>query len=181
MVTEGYPRCPRCSMPLPNVRGRSATVAGGTAIEPEASSGYLWIGLGLLALIVALVVYTTLDKDGAKTSERGEPTESRTTPTQQPIADVQKPVVGISASEEPPTALENREQAVAGLERALSADRLWSTLSVEDDTLKLVSGACADTAMQPTIKKHAASLSSVGLTMIHCVERHGALVFEQTL
>lgn len=158
-------------------------MAGGTALEQEEeSSSYLLIGLALLAVVIAVVVYVALDDDDAiATSKRDQPTESHTQPVSAPRDNSQEPLVGIPTNEEPPTPLEKREQAVAELGQDLTADRLWSTLSIEDSTLKVVSGACADQAMQPAIKKHVGSLSSVGLTMVRCVEKHGALVFEQSL
>lgn len=183
MVQPGYPKCPRCGMPLPMNQANSQKVAGGTAVEPESNS-VLWLGLGALVLVGAAVAFAaTRGGDDAQPAERAAaPVANDEGTSPSPSIATSNEDVGIRLDEAPPTASELRERAQASFEASLVKARLWSTVSVEDGTvLRLVSGACADENMQPTIAAAAQELAAVGFTAIRCHEKHGEQVFEQGL
>ena len=167
-------------MPLPENRKRSETIAGGTAVGQDSHTS-LWLGIGALAL-VAMGVGFAATRGGEETvpsapavtdvEEAPLPTETLAPETGE---------IGISLDEDPKSEAEQRREAVANFELGLRDGRLWSTLSVEGTTLKLVSGACEDKGMRPTISQFSASLAAAGFTGLSCHEKHGAQVFEQGL
>ncbi len=186
LVQPGYPRCPRCTMPLPENKVRAETIAaGGTSVASESHMS-LWLGLGGLVLVVAGVAYASMSGGDTKsgpepaTTEAAlelAPDEAATTP-QPPSEDNS---IGFTGEDEPPTADELRDQAIATLRQMLQEKRLWSTISDDGETLSLVSGACSDAAMRPTLTANARSLSEVGFARVRCLEKHGEQVFEQGL
>ena len=190
MVQAGYPRCPRCSMPLPENVARHETVAGGTAVGQE-SQRSLWLGLAALAVLILGVGYAATRGDDEKPdagdewiAQDPEPEEETETPAARAPSNAagDGEQVGISLDEEgPPSEAELRAQALKAFERSLSDQRLWSTLEPGPETLNIISGACRDDAMQPTIAQSAQALKAVGLTTVVCLEKHGAKAFEQGL
>ncbi len=170
---------------MPTNEVRSDKIAGGTAVAQESNTG-LWIGLGALLLVVAGVVYaSTRDRsEKASTTEAASAVVEVTEPGQTAAEKSPGPgddEVGISLDEAPPSPSELREQALASFKQSLDKARLWSKLTAEGSTVSLVSGACADQSMQPTIALAAESLAAVGITAIRCLEKHGEQVFEQSL
>ena len=187
MVQPGYPRCPRCTMPLPENRKRTEAIAGATTVGQD-SQNYLWIGLGALVLLAVGIGYASIGGGNAKATVAEPSAEARSlgTAPRAAAANTAAPEdddqVGISLDDAPPTESEKRQNAVSGFEQSLSAGRLWATISVDGaDALSLVSGACSDDGMQPAISRASASLKAVGFTTIRCLEKHGAQVFEQGL
>ncbi len=184
LVQPGYPRCPRCTMPLPENRKRSETVAGATALGQESQTS-LWIGIGALVLVIAVVAYAAMGDDkrpapaASEIAEEDDETEEFESPTVAPPSESGE--VGITIDEMPESESEQRSQALARFEQGLRESRLWSTVSAQGNTLNLVSGTCSDEGMRPTIGRFSSALSDVGFSKIRCVEKHGALVFEQGL
>jgi hypothetical protein len=171
-------------MPLPENRKRSETVAGGTAVGQESHMS-LWLGLGALVLVVGAVGYVAMGDD-----EKPVPSASATVEADDETLEAARPLkgqpsdngeVGISLDDAPESEGDQRRQTLASFEQGLSAGRLWSTVTIEGTTLSLVSGACADESMRPTISKFSATLAEAGFTSIRCLEKHGAQVFEQGL
>ncbi len=171
-------------MPLPENRKRSETIAGGTAVSHE-SHASLWIGIGALVLVAAGVAFAAMRDDSSETATtttqpvEDEAIDEAALPQEAPVLDTGD--VGISLDEAPTSEDEERRQAVASLEQGLSERRLWSTVSVQGNVLSLVSGACSDEGMRPTISAFASALADAGFTAIRCLEKHGEQVFEQAL
>tara|TARA_R110002096_G_scaffold436038_2_gene665802 strand:+ start:69325 stop:69831 length:507 start_codon:yes stop_codon:yes gene_type:complete len=168
-------------MPLPENRKRSETIAGGTAVGQDSNTS-LWIGIGALALVAIGVGYAAT-RGGEETAPAASAVsvevEEATVPTETRAPEAGE--IGFSLDEDPKSDSEQRREAVAAFEQGLRAGRLWSTLSVEGTTLNLVSGACEDEGMRPTISQFSASLAAAGFTAVSCHEKHGAQVFEQGL
>lgn len=188
VVQPGYPKCPRCKMPLPSVETplatatKSSQVKGGTAIESETSSAVLLIvgGIALAGLIAAVLIIAS-DSSGEKPSdsvavETAVASENRMQANVRPESPV-----GISLELEEPGNDEQRRRVLAQLDRDLSDARLWSTVGIvdgEEAVVSVVSSTCEQEDMRPTLLASSESLQKVGFTTVRCLAKHGAQVFE---
>lgn len=191
VVQPGYPKCPRCKMPLPKVEGPLATatkashVKGGTVLADDESPLMLWV-LGALLLIgigVAIVVLLGDDKSAvpAQAVAREDMVAAEGRVNSQISTD---PEIGMATQPGEPSDAEERRRALSNLDQTLSDARLWATVSVDSEdanAVSVVSSACEQAEMRPSLQSSAAPLLALGFASIRCVAKHGALVFELKL
>lgn len=182
-VQPGYPKCPRCHMPLPRAQtSTSAELSGGTAVDSESSSRSLWIGGGAVAMVVVgILVFSKGDEEATQEEPTEEPVAALVTPTAVPTDTLP---VGIDTTVTGSDLATKRLAALQALETQLNGHRLWATVTMDDGSdsvVSVVSGACEEKAMKPTIVEQAAGLQELGISSVLCRAKHGALVFEQSL
>ncbi len=192
VVQPGYPKCPRCKMPLPKFEAPLATVTkagqvkGGTSIEEEESGSGMMLVAGGVALVALIGVVLVVRKDDPKpTLDRRDQVRERRGQERdvapRPNDDSQ---IGISTEPEELSPEQQRRAALAELGQSLSEARLWATVGLDpsaEGIISIVSSACEQDEMQPTLLASAAALKEVGFSAIRCVAKAGAQVFELPL
>lgn len=191
LVQPGYPQCPRCKMALPKVESPLATatqtspVQGGTVLDEGKSPPWLW-PLGALLLVGIVVAIISLRKNDKSAVTAPAVATKKAIATKAPVNSPipTGPAIGIATQPGEPSDAEDRRQALSDLNRALNDARLWATVAVDfEDTsvVSVVSSACEQNDMRPVLQSAAEPLSALGFASIHCVAKHGALVFELQL
>jgi hypothetical protein len=159
------------------------SVQGGTAMAEDGPGSLLVLGVIVaVAAGVAIFIFTT--RGGNQDASASAKSLAAPTATA-PRAPAPKPRPAGIQIDEPDTSRDlAREEGLGELEDALNGARLWSTVSVSpesDETVTVRSGSCADEAMAPTLAKATGGLRALGFDKLQCLEKHGALVFEQGL
>ncbi len=157
---------------------RESLHAGGTSVSPEAGSGSrgLWIAGGVVLLvggIVAIVATTGGKSRPAAADTEGEGDDVVTTTAAAPI-DL-PPTAPV-----PPVRLDPLG-AADRLERTLATERFFAKSTVHGTIVELRSEFCAQPRLRAIITAAVEDLRTQGLTLLHCVEVHGAAVFTQPL
>ncbi len=186
MVQPGYARCPRCTMPQKAARG-SDKGHGGTAVD-GASSRTTLVALGML-LAVAIIVLVLRKGDSEKVAPGPGTTAAPTAPAGATIATENPPAgpsgeVGFVPDESLQQESESRQAVAIAIQKTLSGKRFWASVSVDPqlDTQIIISSAtCAENDMKALLFAQGPLLLEAGFTVMRCVEKHGALVFEQVL
>jgi hypothetical protein len=188
MVQSGYPRCPRCKMPQAKKGGRAATqLQGGTAVDSSGNRVTLIAAGALLAVVVMILVAKgggDSEKPVPEAIDEAPATESVVRPATQTTPRPADGEVGFTGVVRETNPAEVRQEALNRLTESLGQKRLWATVSADrgnDSLLIVVSANCKEPGMKPAIGAAAAGLREVGFQSLRCVEKHGALVFEQGL
>ncbi len=135
------------------------------------------VGIGVLIVVIFMVRGGDEDKPVAGPDEATEDTATETTTAAGAIDDTPQ------ALPEPTTTIDRAEVA-AELEADLQTKRLWSAVEVDagnDSVMIIRSAYCGDNGLRESISKLSGRMSSQGVTKLECYERHGSLVFEQSL
>jgi hypothetical protein len=155
---------------------------GGTSVEERGP--ILWIAVAIgAAVVIALVFVRTGD-----TSEN----ENESTPAAKTVDDIEvderdnpPPLFDEPGPGTPePGSQEGRTDAMAELQTDLQGQRLWVELEVEpanESRLVLRSAYCKQDNFKAVINKYRGPLKSNGFSSLACYERHGELIFEDSL
>lgn len=156
---------------------RESLHAGGTSVSPEATGGGrgLWIAGGVVLLagaIVAIVALTGGKRRPAVADDGLEPEAVTATvnapldePLTAPVAPVRLDPLG----------------AADRLERMLATERFFAKSTINGSIVELRSEFCAQARLRAIVVVASDDLRAQGLSLLHCVELHGAEVFTQPL
>jgi hypothetical protein len=152
--------------------------AGGTSVGGGGGNAASWlfpvVGLVVVVVIVVFMVTRGEDKPAAeapaptKVSVPGEVPEPAEIP-----AEVVKEV---DSAEDDADSL--RADTAASVAKALERARLWSNVEVASGALVISSADCEAENMRQVLAANQALIEAAGFVMVRCLERHGALVFE---
>lgn len=176
-VTPGYVKCPKCHGRLPSMPVAGRTRPGGTVAPSAQADRTAWIYGGIGVLVVGGALAFTLA--GSK-STPPRATEAFVV-VDAPSAAVAVPT-GVPVPERTgPAERRDPQGAALTLERELQRARIWSTVKVREDELRIESQSCAEPGMATAIAEAAASLKAQGLVSVRCAEPHGAIAFDRPL
>lgn len=179
-VVAGYVKCPKCQKVLPQKR-RIDTVAGGTVSEskPFPRLPLMIAGVGVLAVVGFVVMRSG---GGGTTASVGDAAVTDEPSVEQPIDDPRPSDLDPQPDEAPPGPNRINPNAVAAdVGRALTRQRLWSTVEASGRSLIVRSASCGDAQLMPIIDAAAPALRQAGLTKVRCLEQSGAVAFERDL
>jgi hypothetical protein len=178
-VTVGYTRCPRCHAPMPSARlKRESMQAGGTSVAEEAGPGRgVWIAAAVLLLAGVIIVAIVALSGGKRTAAAADDgdVEEELTPNSA-AAPIEEPL----PAPVPPVRLDPTG-ALDRLERTLANERLFAKGALHGAVVEMRSEFCARERLRAIVAAAVEDLRAQGLTMLHCVELHGAEVFTQPL
>lgn len=182
-VAPGYPKCPKCHGAMPTVASplarRGAVAAGGTSAVP--GSGGFWIALLIIA-IVGAVIFFVIRRDEGDTNLEGPPTVARDAGGEDDVdAAVDDLVDDVALDDGDAGEPITPDEALDGLEQALSEGRLYSGVeaSADDETVvRIESAHCEDAALRAAVDEAAEDLASAGFSRVRCYSRHGTRLFE---
>jgi hypothetical protein len=163
---------------------REATIMGGTAVDGASRSTY--VAIGMLLAVVAIVLI--LGRGGDKKSEPAPvyDTEFETAPTTSPAsAPATAPEeVGFQVDDSEDQAQDSLKAVAISLQEQLSQKRFWSTVAMDraQESMIIVStSSCQDPGFKAVLAGAQSQLLEAGVTKLRCVEKHGALVYEESL
>lgn len=183
-VATGYPRCPKCHAAMPSVatRARSAdrgVHAGGTSVGGGADpTNWLVPIVGLVVVSgIAIFVLMRSDKPAAEAPVPNKVTDSRpaTEVVEEPVF-VADEAVGEAVVDD-----SLRHSTAVTVASALDGARLWAKVAVDGDVLVISSAYCENPGTKQVIAANQAAIMAAEFAKVRCLERHGALVFEDSV
>ncbi|MEZ4366323.1 MAG: hypothetical protein R2939_08530 [Kofleriaceae bacterium] len=180
-VTPGYVKCPKChaKLPPPPRIKRSTAAPGGTVVEAN-QPPWLLLGAGVV-LAGSVIGYLMLRDDTPPKKTAPVPAAVRPTTAVPPVVAPDDPDPPSLTPDPEVERAEAQAAALATFRRELQLERLFATVTVEDDRLEIRSSSCPDPAMRAKVEAHAAALRVGGLTLVRCRLEHSEIVFEHAL
>ncbi len=184
-VAAGYPRCPKCQAAMPQARSMLAPAAdrgvhaGGTSVG-GGDSPTSWL-LPIIGLVVVVVIAVfTLTRGGDEPAAEAPVPTKVSSPREVPELAAPQPVVVDEVERAADGADALRSDAVDAVARGLDRARLWSNVAGDGDALVISSAYCEseNETMKQVVAANQAVIAAAGFAVVRCLERHGALVFE---
>jgi hypothetical protein len=185
-VTPGYPKCPRCRMPLPTVEAplatatRASEIQGGTSVDDGGSS---WLPWAIAAVLLAGGVAALALLFGGEEESKPAPAEVAEVATEVPEEEQQAPGVPAPKASEPEKDSAKTE-ALETLQNNLNGANLWATVTIagdDDAAVSVRSASCDDAEIRPVLAEAGPGLKSLGFSSVRCLAEHGELIFETEL
>jgi hypothetical protein len=164
---------PEARVELRPGRARGKVAPGGTSV----SSGppiLLIAGAALIVLIIIIVIAS--GGDDGKTGAVAEPDAA---------VEVVEPRDGDEERPNGPDAPSPQlRDAVYALSQAMKAEKVISTVNIapaQPSIILISSVYCSDKTLASVLSEHTSKLRSLGVTLVRCFSRDGAVVFEKQL
>lgn len=192
-VAAGYARCPRCQSLMPDAprsvprrHQTYASLGGGTSVA-SSRRGTLLIAAGAVAALVIALIIVLLVRGGGDEPETAELDDDTAVEAAAPdlvtAADSEPsslpPPSPSSAEPEP-----SLDDVVASLTSELRRQRMWATVAIDraDRSIIVIQSAlCEDRTLVQVVAEVKSDAARRGGTVIRCVAKHGAVVFEEVL